>query len=153
MTGNFMNHIVYKFPLYPSILQQKILWDWSRALNTLFNHFLDVQKTRIVNKQAVLRRFDTHNMIPELKFKIQNLDCVYSEARQACSDRIATLMILWQRKHISFPKFRSGYTFFNIVYSNFEHSCKLTNSYFIGGKLCKSYPVTFEKSVNNDILC
>ena len=125
----------YKFRLYPTKDQSQLLWKWSRALNDLYNHFLELQKDRVSKHLPILRRFDTHNLIPSLKYTIENLNEVYSDSRQACSDRIATAMILWQRKHISFPKFRSGYKFFNITYPDFNKSCKLQGSYFVGGKL------------------
>ena len=125
----------YKFRLYPTKDQQEQLWRWSRALNDLYNHFLSLQKQQVTKRLPVLRRFDTHNLIPKLKHEIEYLNDVYSDARQACSDRVATCMILWQRGHIKFPKFRSGYQFFNITYTVFNKSCKLTGSYFTGGKL------------------
>ena len=125
----------YKFRLYPTKDQQEQLWVWSRALNDLYNHFLSLQKQQVTKRLPVLRRFDTHNLIPKLKHEIEHLNDVYSDARQACSDRVATCMILWQRGHIKFPKFRSGYQFFNITYTVFNKSCKLTGSYFTGGKL------------------
>ena len=102
----------YKFRLYPKKDQQEQLWRWSRALNDLYNHFLSLQKQQVAKKLPVLRRFDTHNLIPKLKHEIEHLNDVYSDARQACSDRIATCMILWQRGRIKFPRFRSGYQFF-----------------------------------------
>lgn len=125
----------YKFRLYPTKDQQEQLWKWSRALNDLYNHFLSLQRQQVAKRLPVLRRFDTHNLIPKLKHEIEHLNDVYSDARQACSDRVATCMILWQRGHIKFPKFRSGYQFFNVTYPDFNKSCKLTGSYFTGGKL------------------
>lgn len=125
----------YKFRLYPTKDQQEQLWKWSRALNDLYNHFLSLQKQQVTKRLPILRRFDTHNLIPKLKHEIEHLNDVYSDARQACSDRVATSMILWQRGHIKFPKFRSGYQFFNITYPDFNKSCKLTGFYFTGGKL------------------
>ena len=125
----------YKFRLYPTRDQQEQLWTWSRALNDLYNHFLSLQRQQVAQKLPILRRFDTHNLIPKLRHEIEHLNDVYSDARQACSDRVATCMILWQRGHIKFPKFRSGYQFFNITYPDFNKSCKLIGSYFTGGKL------------------
>ena len=130
-----MSTITYKLPLYPTKEQQELLWKWSRALNDLYNHFVKLQKDRVDQHLLILRRFDTHNLIPVLKNKIENLNKVYADARQHCSDVVATAMILWQRGHCKFPHFRSGYQFFNISYGDFQKSCKLKDGYFYGGKL------------------
>ena len=130
-----MSTIAYKLPLYPTKEQQTTLWEWSRALNALYNHFVELQKDRVDKHLPILRRFDTHNLIPSLKNKIENLSKVYADARQHCSDIVATSMILWQRGHCKFPHFRSGYQFFNISYGDFEKSCEIKDGYFIGGKL------------------
>lgn len=130
-----MSTIAYKLPLYPTKEQQELLWEWSRAMNDLYNHYIELQKARIDQRLSILRRFDLHNLIPSLKCKIKNLDKVYADSRQSCADIITTSLILWQRGHCKFPHFRSGYRFFNIIYKNFEKSCKLKDGYFIGGKL------------------
>ena len=130
-----MNTTSYKFRLYPTKEQQELLWKWSRALNDLYNHFLKLQKDRVDNHLPILRRFDTHNLIPSLKNQIENLNEVYADARQHCSDVLSIAMILWQRKKNKFPKFRSSYQFFNIGYQAFERYCKIKDGYFIGGKL------------------
>lgn len=130
-----MSTITYKLPLYPTKEQQETLWEWSRALNDLYNHFIEKQKERVDQHLPVLSRFDMNNLIPVLKNQIENLNKVYATARQHCSNVVATTMILWQRGHNKFPHFRSGYQFFNICYGDFQKSCKLQDGYFYGGKL------------------
>ena len=130
-----MNITCYKFRLYPTKEQQELLWKWSRALNDLYNHFVKLQRDRIEQHLPILRRFDTHNLIPSLKNKIENLNEVHADSRQHCSDVLSVAMILWQRKRTKLPKFRSGYRFFNIGYQAFNRYCKIKDGYFVGGKL------------------
>ena len=130
-----MSTTCYKFRLYPTKEQQELLWKWSRALNDLYNHFVKLQKDRVDQHLPILRRFDTHNLIPSLKNQIESLGEVHSDPRQHCSDVLSVAMILWQRKKNKFPQLRSGYRFFNIGYQAFDRYCKIKDGYFIGGKL------------------
>ena len=130
-----MNTTCYKFRLYPTKEQQELLWKWSRALNDLYNHFVKLQRDRIEQHLPILRRFDTHNLIPSLKNQIESLSEVHSDPRQHCSDVLSVAMILWQRKKNKFPQLRSGYRFFNIGYQAFDRYCKIRDGHFVGGKL------------------
>lgn len=130
-----MKTLTYKLPLYPTKEQQELLWEWSRALNDLYNHFIELQKDRLEKNQPLLGRYDMQNLIPTLKNEMENLNKVYADARQQCAFRVDDAITKWRRKQSSFPHFRSGYQFFNIIYGCFEKSCKLKDGYFIGGKL------------------
>lgn len=125
----------YKLPLYPTKEQQTTLWEWSRALNDLYNHFVELQKNRLEKNQPLLSRYDMQNLIPTLKNEMENLNKVYADARQQCAFRVDNAITKWRRKQSSFPHFRSGYRFFSIIYGCFEKSCKLKDGYFKAHKL------------------
>ena len=130
-----MKTLTYKLPLYPTKEQQATLWEWSRALNDLYNHYIEKQKERLEKNQPLLGRYDMQNLIPTLKNEMENLNKVYADVRQQCAFRVDNAITRWKRKQSSFPHFRSGYRFFSIIYGCFDKSCKLKDGYFYGGKL------------------
>ena len=146
--------VTYKFRLYPTVSEKSLLWDWSRALNRLYNHFLELQTQLRDQHKPLLRRFDTHKLIPLLKNEIVGLSDVYSDCRQACSDRAALAIQGWLRKTSKFPKYRSSSVFFNIHYPGFAHTCRVTpRGICFGGIHDRKIPikVKFDREIQGTI--
>lgn len=108
--------IAYKYRLYPTREQQKLMWWQSNCINQLYNYFLEYKKYIYVTEKRILGYKDLNLMLTQLKR--QNLEYykIYAQTLQQSFRRLLEAYDRVFTCNCGFPKYRSCKHFFGLLY-------------------------------------
>ncbi|MEO5348909.1 MAG: transposase [Magnetococcus sp. YQC-3] len=144
--------LTYKFRIYPTKEQQDILWEHSKLCNQLYNTFLDYKIENYTINKKNISKYDTLNLLPELKNNVPLLKTIHSQVLQQVLIRLDNsyknfFNRVKKGEVPGFPKFRSSKYFFTLTYP--QSGYKFSNNYFI----TKSYgkiKINLHRKINGD---
>jgi putative transposase len=136
-------HQAYKFQLYPTKTQEKLLVQIAGNCRWVWNHMLAQQIVKYQQEKKFIFAVDMANQLPDLKQELSWLSITPSQSlQQVCIDQDKALKRVWKSK-FGFPKFKSkskSIDSFRIPQTN--NQIKLTDSYI---KLPKMTAIKYKK--------
>jgi len=111
----------FKYRIYPTKKQAKILQATLDACRWLYNHFLEQRKTRYDNEKRTISRFEQNMSIPDLKQENPNFNNVYSQVLQDVAARIDKAFKAFFRRvkageKPGYPRFKGYFRYDSFIY-------------------------------------
>jgi putative transposase len=121
----------FKYRIYPTKKQEKILTTQLECCRMLYNYFLAEKKTLWENEKKSLSLYDLHGELPELKHKFSTLKDVYSLVLQDVAKRVHLAYqgffrrVRTGEKEPGFPRFKSYGRYNSVEYKQYGNGIKL----------------------------
>ena len=97
----------YKYQVYPSVEQEKIINKTFKACNFVYNHYLKIQKDLFKRGKKKMSAYDCIKDLTELKKKVTWLNEVSSQALQCTLKDLNAAYQKFLEECTDFPKFKS----------------------------------------------
>jgi putative transposase len=124
----------FKYRIYPTKNQEKILNSQLESCRMLYNYFLSMKKSLWENEKKSLGLYELHGLLPDLKTEFPNLKDVYSAVLQDVANRVnLSYQAFFRRgslgdKEPGFPRFKSYGRYDSLGYKQYGSGIKLITS-------------------------
>lgn len=142
----FMSKITYKFRIYPTKHQERLLSQNLEECRWLYNYFLEQRKTSYESDGKSLSLYDQIKQLPSIKNNKPSLKCVYSNVLQNVPVRIDLAFQAFFRRaknkeNPGYPRFRGKDRYDSICYPQYGNGCKVTGNILHLSKIGDVYVV------------
>lgn len=119
----------FKFRIYPSKNQQRLLWTTANRLNRLYNDFLDERISVYRNTGESITYCQQSSRLTLLKQHDESLQTIHSQVLQQALKRLDATYQSFFKRGFGFPKYRSCKNFFSITYP--QSGYQISEKFFI----------------------